>query len=216
MPKSSNVLGTYDRIVRVPFKYIYSGALTAGAANFALVPTGLGTRVSQTADGFEFYRVTEYRYRLLPGGANDTVAGSYIPGITDAGPSDVTQMAQSPLSVYMPSWQVVPTGWVSCKWRDLKSYFPWYKSVAGSTDPAEEQQGSFYLRGTGTDPYILETMGIVEFRGPINTGSTPALSRDAVKLQKERLLKILSYNESSPPGKAARPQTGIRSGSLEN
>ncbi len=176
------------------FHRTFTGSLSSGAGTVGIAPDTLGSRMVALSDTYNFYRIEKLEYRLHPNGTRTALQGAgFYPGVLDTAPANITDLSESPHTQLLGTSATVPTSWSKLSWRSLESYFPWYKTKAGSLDPSEEQQGTFYFIGGSTDPYSLEVSGVMAFRTPVNTGSTPALREQQMMLrERERLLKILS------------------------
>lgn len=205
-----------DRVVRIPFSFINESAVAAGVGSLSLVPSALG-RANTVADTFSFYRISELRYRLHPTSTAQTasVAVAYYSGVVDTAPASMNVLTQNPFRCYLSPQSTVPSQWITLGWRELKSYFPWYKSNLGATTSAEEIQGTLYLVSpAATTSYVLEYEGIMEVRGPVATAQTPMLvpvpaPRDPKLEEKRRLLQLLSYSppNSDTTGRVTRDAT---------
>jgi len=191
-----------DGIFYVPFHRIGSLALVAGAQGQTLTADSFGNRLTSVADAYGMYRIEKLAYRLTPN-STITVMQSmcFYPGVIDTLPTTVTTNSESPHATFMAIRQVVNSDWVRLSRKAVETYFPWLKSKAGSLDASEEQVGSFAFTGTGTETVTYEMRGVLAFRLPVDTGSTP-LSREIrdrnEKLaMKKRLLDLLSYSETA-------------------
>jgi len=195
---------TNDKPVKIAFHF-QSNNTGASAYTLAIQPAGMGTRVSGIADSFELYRVTALKFRLLP---SATVSGTVRPttsaagwyaGVTDTVPSTVTSIAENTESVLLAVWATVPTEWCRVGKVSLAGYCPWYKTIQGTPDVAEEIQGNIYVAAGSTDSYVIEVRGVIEFKGPVNPSSTPMARQMAeMRKEKDRLMKILATPLSNP------------------
>ncbi len=179
-----------------PFSYVQATAFSAGLSVIPLWPASFG-RVATIADGFDLFKVTKLKYRLLPG-STITVSQSaaYYPGVTDTTPASVNAISQNPTMTYLALRQTVPSGWAEVPKADLHGYQTWYKTIAGSTDAGDEAPGNIYIAGTGTETFVIEIHGEFHFRGSTDTGSTPQerLRRLQIR-ERERLLALLSAKD---------------------
>ncbi len=161
-----------------------SGALAAGVAVLAVAPVAsFCPRASAIADTYAMYQVRKLRFRLLKVTVTGTMAACYIAGITDNGPATVTAASESHAHVFNTVSQVVHSNWVKVPRGDLRGMHPWYKTVPGTPETAEESAGSIYFVGTGTDSYAIEMQVQFAFRDAVSTTDTPV----AVELR--RLLR---------------------------
>ncbi len=190
------------KIERTAFHYIQSGSLASGAASLSLSPASI-TRLATVADVFALYRFVDLRFRLLPNAAISAAAGaeqvaSYEPGIVDTAPASSAAGANAINSVVLSTRQSVPTEWCHVDDSTLRTYTQWLKTVAGTPATDVEVQGTIFINGAGTDGYLLEMRGVVEFKNPINAGSTPALVREAMlSRERDRLLAILAASPTA-------------------
>lgn len=169
-----------DRIVRVPFHVFQANT---GATTYAIVlqPASFQRELA-VADAFELYRFVELGFRLVPGSSGvGACAAGYLPGITDTAPATVGAVGGILKSVMLGSLQSVPSSWCKLGYAELRGFMNWYKSIAGTPDPADEQQGTIYFAADATAvAFTVEIFGICEFRGAAPTGSTPAMRLEAI------------------------------------
>ncbi len=179
-----------DHSISIPFAAAipYTGAT---AYTVALQPVSF-TRVLAEADGYELYRFTKLKFRLIDT-VNAYLAAAYFPGVTDTAPTSETQICANPQHTFLGVNQTVPSGWVTLG-KELRGYEPWYKTIAGTPDPAQEIQGNIFITASSsTVAFHIQIKGVIEFRGPVPTGSTPAMRREAM-LKKEyaRIMHVLA------------------------
>lgn len=187
-----------DKSIAVAFSNTVAG--TAAALTFGCNPAGLGNRILSMADGYEFYRLTKLEFRLLPSTTSaaasraSSMTACYLGGVTDTAPSNTQLASECVHHVYLGNSSTVPTEWCHVNRKELAGYNPWYKTVVGSPDPSTEVQGNiFVISPSGTDTYVMQLRGIVQFKGSVPTGSTPMVRQlNEMRREKERLLKILS------------------------
>jgi hypothetical protein len=196
----------------VPFftGYVFDGSLVSGGASFDCNPNQVGiTRLDNVAQGFAEYRLKKLRFRLLNQISATPVAlqgACYIPGITDTGPATAVQVSEVPGHVINGAGQSIPSKWVTVQGNAIRGMFPWYKTIPGSLDPAEESCGKLYIFGSGTDKYSLEVQFWYEFRLAIDPASTPAMRYERMVLREQaRLKKILSFTPASPVTQSLQP-----------
>lgn len=179
----------------------------AGAAALALYPASF-PRVQDIADAYDLYRVVELQYRLHPCTRANTATGfgsaAFYPGITDNAPANGADLSENRFVTVLGGTATTPSSWVSVPRKDLQGMHTWYKTVAGTPETAEEQQGTMYIRGgVNPDGYVLEMKGVFELTGPSNTSSTPAVrSALARQSEKQRILRLLAEPDLSPTVKA--------------
>lgn len=200
-------------ITRLPFHYAVAVSPSSGLAQQNLLPSTF-PRVLEAADAFDMYRVSKFKFRLLgtttatTGANNEIQVAGFYPGVTDNAPASVNDISENVYSA-VRCGMTVPTEWVNIPKVVLQGYVPWYKTVAGSIDAALERFGTmfFFTSGGSTTTIVIEYRGEFEFKGPANTGATPAARRERMLLEeKARMLKILAL----PEGK--KTPTGVSSG----
>lgn len=172
---------------------LYSeAALSSATATIAMNPASF-PQAAQIADTYAMYKIKKLRYRLYrTTTTNSTQVAVYIPGVTDNPPATITVAGLIPHAAILPLTATVPTAWKTVPGNVLQSYMPWFKTIVGSPDPAEETQGNIYLRGSGVDQYAIEIDAVFLFREPISTSVTPA-ERGKLECQAERdrILRVL-------------------------
>ncbi len=198
MPRKNN--DAHNRIEIVEFHTYAEGSLVSGKGTVAVAPSSF-TRVAALADNYALYRFTELRFRLLPTSAGTNITGAmgvgWLPGVTDTAPNSTIALAECIQSCILSVRATVPTEWVRLTRSDLQGYEPWYKTVAGTPESADEVQGNLFLTGAGTDGYALEVRGTVEFKVGVNTAFTPALKESRDQRERERILRLLAFNNAS-------------------
>lgn len=186
-----------ERVVSVPFSYINYKVLVSGSGQATLSPALL-PRMLEIADAYDLYRITRLEYRALLSGGTVANTASWImafyPGIVDNPPASLLDISENLTFSYQPLKATVNGNWVKVPKEDLLGSKIWFKTIAGSSDPAEEQQGQLFFRASGavTDECYYEIRGVMEFKGASNTGATPALrAKQELLREKQRLLHIL-------------------------
>lgn len=168
-----------DRSRVIPLSIIRS---LTGATTYAypMQPGSFDTRGVAEADGFELYRIVKLRFRLVPAfdAGPPTICAAWIAGITDTTPPTLATLAEVPLHALMGGGQSTPTAWVNVPSRTLKGYETWYKTIAGTPDPAQEIQGYVFVAASGTGAATLEIQAVFEFKQPAPVGSTPQMRRE--------------------------------------
>lgn len=197
------------QVTRVAFSHMINQTLVSGAVTLTCNPATFG-RVNSVADTFELYRIAALKYRIHPyvvaSATTFQKAVAFYPGITDTAPTSCEEVAQNIYRCIMGGGQVTPTQWAHVSKTALRGMFPWYKTIPGSLDPSEENVGYFFLRGTGSEVVCIEFEGVFEFKGPVSTGSTPALRvQQAVARERQRLLQILSQSPQREAPTAGKP-----------
>ena len=172
MFKSSN-----KNIVKVPFSITASVTLATGRSIIILYPNQFG-RLTAIADNWQEYRFTQVKFRLLvpATSANEYVIMSYYPGVTDATPA-ITDLNEVPVSAQISLIKTTDSEWINIPRSVLAGMMSWYKTVPGSIDAGEEQQGAFYIASSNaasTAQIRFQLMGVIEFTGSADPGSTPA------------------------------------------
>jgi hypothetical protein len=211
-----------DRIVRVDFSATQASNGVASTYTQAIHPSGLGPRILSMADSFEFYRVEKLEFRLHPGtDISGLILGAcYLGGVTDTVPATQYDMSQVVHHVCLGSVAKMPTNWCVVDARTLAGYCPWYKTLQGTPDVAQEIQGNIYsISGNSSTAVLLEFRGTIAFKGAVPVGSTPmerVLTEN--RREKQRLLQLLSSStEPTDRGvvSSALPQVGTSSGSFK-
>lgn len=185
---------------RLPFHYAVSVATSSGAAQVNLAPSTF-PRVLEVADSFDLYRVNKFKFRIgnsTTTAVNEIQTAGFYPGVTDNAPASFNDVSENVYSCVKHIQQQCWTEWVNVPNVVLRGQVPWYKTVAGSIDAALERFGSmFFFTGGGTTTAVLiEYRGEFEFKGPANTGATPAERRKRMLLEeKARMLEILALAE---------------------
>lgn len=198
-------------ITRFHFTQLLESNLVSAASKTSLNPSVIGVsgRLAATADGFELYRLRRVRYRLLPPTvtpSSSTVA-CYLAGIVDTTINSAVLLSQCAHHVTLAPREIVPTRWVTVPKIALASYGSWYKTVVGTPDPSEEDQGFLYVTGGTSDGYILDLEIDYEFKTACAIGSTPAIRlAKEIETERSRLLKILGFgSQLLPPNPAPAP-----------
>ncbi len=181
-------------ITTIACSELITQALTSGAATLSLTPATFAG-ASGLADSFEFYRIIALKYRLVP---SATITGNqvaaYIAGVVDATGSNINVPNIQP-HASLGVRQTSCSSWVKVPKAMLQSYMTWYKTIAGTPDPAEENQGFLYLAGTGTENVVIEVCVLFQFRSVVPVTATPMVRlQQAMLAEKERLMKILSFD----------------------
>jgi len=204
-------------ITRLPFHYFVAVGTSAGAGQVNMLPAAF-PRVLEVADSFDMYRVSKFKFRIGP--PNSTLAASttahqvagFYPGVTDNAPASINDVSENIYSTVRWGNQTTPSDWVEVPKTVLQGYVPWYKTVAGSIDAALERFGSMFVFSSdaSTTSVTIEYRGVFEFKGPANTGATPADRRKKMLLEeKVRMLKILALSEEKdkpcPSGSRSTP-----------
>ncbi len=199
MPKANRA----KAVVTVPFRYAFASTTAAGIATFSLQPSSF-PRVLEVADSFDEYRVSKFSYRVHPilaATATPTAAFAsvaFYPGVTDNAPGSANDVSENVYSAVIADRATQPTPWVHVPPVVIHSYTPWLKTVAGSIDTALERFGAMFIADSaGSNRQILvEYHGEFQFKGPANTGATPAeRQRSLLLAEKSRMLKILAITE---------------------
>lgn len=203
MPRktSSRKKNSYNKTdtVSVHARLYTEANFASGTATIAMNPASF-PQALEIADVYAMYRIKKLRYRLYRSTTNATTqVAVFVPGVTDNGPGTISVAALIPHCAILPLSATVPTPWKNVPPAILKSYMPWFKTILGSPDPAEETQGNIFLRGNTTDQYAIEIDAIFEFREPLSTSVTPAeRGRLECEAERVRLLRILASTTSQP------------------
>lgn len=173
--------GINDRSVLVPFKALLD---TTGAATYtqALNPAAISTRVSAVGDGFELYKLVKLRFRLLPSTNPMTgvFAACFLPGVVDNPPASAATVTSCMNHAILGLTQSVPSGWVNVDKVSLQGYQPWYKTIVGTPNPAEEIQGNIFVIAATPTRVLMEFDGVIAFKGAVDVAATPQMRREAM------------------------------------
>lgn len=169
----------------------------------------LTPRLTSLADDFDEYRFTQLRYRIH---ASAIAAGNYLavcfePGVQDSAPASVGDVSEANNAVILGTSSTVCSNWSSVPKGVLSGMHPWYKTVAGTPESAEEVQGNLYaFCSTGTGVVIpVEVQGVVEFRAAICTSATPldrALAQR--RREKQRIVNLLATADMPPTARVVK------------
>ncbi len=182
---------------------VINGAMSSGAATFALTPSGIGGRLATLADAWGLFRVRKLKFRqhrqaALAGALQvATVVSDFV----DAYPSTFQSACEMGPAAVISALQTVPSDWVEVPPAVLRGALPWYKAVAGAPDSWDEVPVTFVIVGTGTDTFYLELKLVVDFKDPLPAGSTPMM-RELAKSKRERehILQVLSVTNTTKTG----------------
>lgn len=196
---------------RIPFHLYNRQAIAGGVLSIVATPAAMSPRAAVEADAWAHFRIASLKFRLHPTGGitNDQSAG-FVGGIQDTPPTTIAQVSELLPSVVLGGDTTTPTEWCSVPKSDLAGPLPWYKSVAGTTDPTEESPGALIVVGTGTDVFGLEYKGVFEFKTSVATANTPMQRKLHAQLREERVAGELARQRelllrllSSPTGPTA-------------
>ncbi len=200
------------------FHVVGASTTASGVATIPLTPA-ISTTVGSLGDTWAAYRFTRLRFRLHPAAAQagGWLTACYVTGITDTAPASVSAGSDNNESTLIGKASTVPSRWVNVPKLVLSGYHPWYKTVGGSPESAEEVQGNIFINDSaaGTAAYIIEIEGTVEFKDLLINTSTPMLVEARQKLhaekrlqfleqEKKRMLDILSSSERANTPTTAR------------
>ncbi len=183
MPKSRG-----DSCV-VPFHTYLASSFASGTSTFFVQPSSLlSPRLLNEADAWAHFRIVRFSFRLRRNAAiTSAQAACYLGGVQDSPPATLANVAEVLSSVILTTTDTVPTEWCRPTKSELSGPFPWYKSVAGAADSTEEAPGSICVAGTGTESWVLEMRGVVEFKTSVPTGATPLALELQARLHRERV-----------------------------
>ncbi len=170
-----NSIERHDRVRRIGFHYVVASSLSSGSGGATLIPSQF-PQLDVIADSFALYRFADLKIRLLPNATRTGLqSAGYYPGQTDVPPANGV-LASVPLSaVCLGATQTTPTEWCPIDKLDLQGYLPWYKTKVGTPAQEFETQGTVYVAGANAEGFALEMRGVIEFKNPVNTTSTPML-----------------------------------------
>lgn len=174
----------------MPFHTILNSSLSSGTSGpFILSPNStISNRASVEADAWSHYRVKNFKFRLHPVNTVVNFQGvGFCGGIQDTPPSTLAQVGELIPSTILGGDTTIPTEWVSVPKVDLAGPLPWYKTVVGAADAAEEAPGAIFVVGTTTDTYSLEMRGVFEFKTSVAAANTPAALAAVRLLHQEKV-----------------------------
>jgi len=209
--KKGNQRAASRNIMNFAVRDVRTITLIGGNSTFTLTPSQFNGSTS-LYDIYEFWRIKRLRYRLHPNAASRTAiqVAAYVAGIVDSGftPGMLLQLNTAAI---LATQATLPSAWRTVPPSALASYMTWYKTVQGTPDPAEEQQGNVFLSGAGVEVVTMEIEVVYEFRTLVNTGLTPQ-ERGAQQMEQERLriLRIIGSGvavPTQPVPAPARPPT---------
>lgn len=155
----------------VKFHLTFAGTLSGVTGNSVLnmAPQSM-TGVSEVADQFDLFRLTQLKYRLHPMDPADTTfqTAAYVPDV-DTQTVTTAQNSESPLCVTQTPFCGVPSRWMNVPRSQLKGMLDWYKCSPDSGAAEFEVQGRITIAGGLSDNYILEYDGIIEFKNPVSS-----------------------------------------------
>jgi len=213
--------GRGSRTTRVPFHAIDPITLAAGSNSLPCSPNNsLSSRLAGIADDFDEYRLIKLRYRVrIDNTSSSSPAGAaFYPGVLTTAPTTIATLGENPYisvrfatdDVVLP-YTVIPRG-------ILAGEQSWYKAQKAPITADDAIPGTIYFVGTGSDVINLEVDGMFEFRGESDPVNTPApvsvlvakmerlaaslevarrLEAEAAQKERTRLLKLLSFTETS-------------------
>ncbi len=187
------------QVVKIPFQSLISVAGAASAQVNVSPNATLSPHLAAIADAYDEYRFISLRYRIHPPPAANADAQvlSYYPGIVDTPPATNLNNSESTFASCRGQGSTVPSEWQAVPKATLAGMHVWYKTVPGTPESAEEVQGILAMTGAIGSQYLIEVRGAVEFKAPINTGSTPAERVLAARLREKRRIASLLALESA-------------------
>jgi len=160
------------------------------------------------------YRCTSLKFRLHPNAAlTGAMAVGFASGVETTNPSTVETVLETECSALLAAKTTTPSSWVKVPRAALRGPREWYMANGGGSSQSDAQQFEIHIAGTGTDAYLVELEGIVEFRSPVNQTDTPQLrelraaeaairARIAAERRRGELLAVL---QGGPPASAVTP-----------
>ncbi len=203
-----------NRVTKVPFKAIFGVALAAGKFVQPVNPINLSSRLASMADDFDLYRLSKFRFRLIPSTlASENVVCAYQAGVTDTAGTFAT-VGESNHATCLGLQMTTTTDWVEPKGGDLRGAANWYKAVPGAADDWDEIQGALIFASSNaasTASVYIEAEGVMDFASPADPGLTPAMRRDRMLArEKKKLLAILSSKDKDRPTDGAKTLAGSK------
>jgi len=181
--------GKSDPVEVVHFAGILSITYVGGLSTVQLSPNStLSARAASIADNYALYRVTALRFRIRHTdstmSANQLV--TFIPGITDTSVASVAPASETGRYSYLSINESVPAPWCIVPRAELMGMHPWYKTVPGTVESAEEIVGNLFCVGTGVENCKLEVAGTFEFKDPVAASETPVIAKLSMAIREER------------------------------
>ncbi len=195
----------------MPFRFMATVTLSSGVSGISVSPNSfLSPRAATEADAWAMYRVNRLKFRLHRVNFTVQQGAAYLGGVTDSTPTTIAQLSEAMSFTFISPVETVPSDWAVVRRADLQGMHPWYKTVAGTTETAEEIVGSIFLVGTGAENVFLEVMGEFEFKDSIATADTPLgrslrlqiqaeRRRVAAEKERNRLIAVLGNTKVAPP-----------------
>jgi len=209
----------------MPFHHIVDLTVTGAAGAISCNPTGLSSRALSEADNWAHFRLLRFKFRILPQdqppvpGTTDLIraVAGYCGAVEDTPPATAADIMELLPSTYMPGSQTIPTKWVTVSPKELAGAFPWYKTIPGTADSTEEAPGQlchFDSAAGSTSSYVIEWMGVFEFKTSVSATNTPLAAklrqvvrderkRAADEMERKKLQQVLA------PQPSAKTQTMI-------
>ena len=187
--------------VRVPFHYLVNTAITTSTQ--LTVTPALTPRLTAIGDDFDEYRFEKLRFRMRDhGAATGYQLGAFYPGVIDTPPTTLAGITENLTCVLIATGETVPSQWSDVPKGVLSGMHMWYKTVAGTTELAEEQQGILALVETSAQAtaVTIELEGVCVFRCGVAAGQTPldrALA--ARRREKARIVSLLASTDVALP-----------------
>lgn len=192
--------------IRLNFRAYVALTLAGGLSNVNLAPTstGLGiARLTTASDVFEKYRFTRVKFRLIcdtGSTTGDSVICFMGKTLATSGVATLLQAYETNCYSFVSTKQTVHGQWCSIPKTILRGMLPWYQTQGGNgaSDTEEDNQGVFYLVGSGTATLHFEIVGTIELATPADPTNTPMAVeayRAANALLQNRLSLYISNRE---------------------
>ncbi len=198
--------GRQHEVITASFRNTLGFTITAGTPGSVNVSPNatLSARMAALADNFDEYKCSRLRYRVRPYGAAGSstgVAMAFYPGITDNAPLYASLLENLHAAVLTTS-QTTCSEWQSIPPATLQGMHPWYKTVPGASESAEELQGTIYLDASANTSWVVDVEGDFIFRAPASAAATPAdRALAAQKRERKRLMALLVDPSGTTAGK---------------
>jgi len=194
--------------VSVAFHNLVVAVFTTSGQLIVSPNSTLSARLAAIADDFSEYRFKSLEFRLHPDAiATQVCAVTYLPGIVDTPPATLADISQELCVAYQVLGMSIPSEWKRVPAGVLAGMHPWYKTVPGTPEASEEQQGvlCYFESSGGQSAEYIEIRGVCEFRGAVAAGNTPLDRALATRRrEKARIMGLLAADTSSgaaPPPK---------------
>jgi len=149
------------------------------------------------ADGWALYRVRSFAFRLHPQDNAASTAVCYVGSDQDTAPATVAAATETIFSTLLTKFQTVPSSWVVVPRKLLTGMFSWYRTIQGAEPANESSPGQVLVLGTGTDAFVLEFRGSIEFKQGLDPANTPEAIALYARIREIRKKAIVEKQRSA-------------------